>query len=230
MKKTLWTLDIDYPKEITRFTHAHMSRYADKIGADFRIITKRRFPEWPVVYEKLQLFDLCDEKCDWNIFVDADALIHPDLFDVTEHLQKDTVLFYSTDIASLRFKSDDYFRRDGRSIAPGNWFTVASNWCLDLWRPLDDLSFLDAMARIAPRDFELKAGVVAHGLIDDFVLARNIAKYGLKVDTFVEMQKRLNAGGQAQDPDYFFYHNHLAPIEVRAAEIRSRCGAPAIID
>ena len=145
MKKTLFTLAVDdYAPEICALTFPLMERYAEKIGADFHVITERKYPHYPPVFEKLQIHELGrDMGNDWNLYVDADALIHPDLFDITEHLSKDTVFHNGSDPASIRFKPDEYFRRDGRNIGSCNWFTIASDWCLDLWRPptepLDDL-------------------------------------------------------------------------------------------
>jgi hypothetical protein len=43
MKKLLITFDINYTKEITDITYPYMKSYADKIGADFKIITERKF-------------------------------------------------------------------------------------------------------------------------------------------------------------------------------------------
>ena len=83
LKKTLYTLNIgNYGPEITALTYPYMRRYAEKIGADFFIITERKFPGWPVTFEKLQIYELSQQHAnDWNIFCDGDCLIHPDLMD-----------------------------------------------------------------------------------------------------------------------------------------------------
>src|SRR6266566_3735242 len=148
LKKTLYTLNVNhYPEAITSITYPLLEDYARKIGADFVVIRERKFPDYPPVYEKLQIHELGREN-DWNIYVDSDVLIHPDLFDLTEHLEKDTVLHYGADMAGNRLKYDQYFLRDGRNIGSCNWFTIASDWCLDLWKPLDDLSLEEALANI----------------------------------------------------------------------------------
>ena len=92
MKKTLWTLNIDdYAPAITALTYPLLERYAHKIGADFQIIDERWYPDWPVVYENLQIYRR-GRGNDWNLYIDSDALVHPDLFDITEVLSRDTVL------------------------------------------------------------------------------------------------------------------------------------------
>jgi len=189
LKKTLYTLNVDgYAPEICRLTHPLLKRYADKIGAEFVVIGERKWPSLPPVYEKLQIQSLARERGDdWAIYFDSDALVHPDMPDVTEVLGMDTVLHNGTDYAACRYEYDEYFRRDGRHIASCNWFTVASKWCLDLWTPLDDLTFEQAVARIKPTATEDRLNITAAHLIDDFVLSRNIARFGLKVKTFREL-------------------------------------------
>lgn len=213
VKKTLWTLNIDgYAPEITQLTYPLMLGYARKIGADFRIINQRRFPDMPLTYEKMQIFDLGRES-DWNIYIDSDAVIFPDMIDVTERVPKDTVVHYGHDHASNRWRGDEYFRRDGRDIGSCNWFTVASNWCMDLWHPLDDLSLEEALARIKPILIERVAGITPEHLIDDYVLSRNIARYGLKFKTVQQIKK------EDEDKGLYFWHTHTQSVETKAAEI-----------
>ena len=208
MKKALFTLNIDdYAPEICALTYPLLQRYASRIGADFNIISKRKFPDWPVVYEKLQIHEL-GRAYDWNIFFDSDCLVHPELFDITEILPRDTVLQHAKDFALNRFDYDEYFRRDGRHIGACNWFTVASNWCLDLWKPLDDLTLGEAVARIHPVVIEKRVGIPSAHLIDDYVLSRNIARFGLKHKTF---QGWLVELGRAADE--YFLHCYTLPEE-----------------
>ncbi len=189
LKKTIFTLNVDgYSPEITELTYPLMKRYADKIGADFYTIKERKFPGFPSVYEKLQIYELAQKmENDWNIYIDSDALVHPDMMDVTNHLPKDTVLHNGVDLASNRWKYDRYFMRDGRNIGSCNWFTIASDWCVELWKPLDDLTFEEAIANISPIVNELNTVITAEHLIDDYALSRNIAKYGLKFNTFTNL-------------------------------------------
>lgn len=148
----------------------------------------------PPVYEKLQIYDL-GKSNDWNIYIDSDALVHPDLFDPTEFIGKDTVMHNGADLANNRWRYDKYFRRDGRHIGSCNWFTIASDWCIDLWHPLEDLTLEEAVENIFPIQSELNSVITREHLIDDYVLSRNIAKYGLKFKTLLELMQDLRDVG-----------------------------------
>jgi hypothetical protein len=203
-RKALFTLNVnDYSPEITGLTFPYLRRYADKIGAEFIVIKDRKFPDMPVTYEKLQIHEL-GKPFEWSIYFDADTLVHPDMFDLTETLSKDTVLHWGADMASNRWTYDKYFRRDGRHIGSGNWLAVASDWCLDLWKPLDDLTLPEALANIHPTVRETNLGMKAEHLIDDYVLSRNIAKYGLKFTSMVKLQEKLGIPN-----DLYLKHNYM---------------------
>lgn len=118
LKKTIFTLNIDgYAPEITEISYPLMKHYAEKIGADFYVIKDRKYPGYPPVYEKLQIYELAQEmRNDWNIYIDSDALIHPDLMDLTNHISKDTVAHNGHDTADNRWRYDRFFHRDGRHI------------------------------------------------------------------------------------------------------------------
>jgi len=183
MKKVLYLLNIDnFAPEVTALTYPLIHRYAEKIGAEVCVITERRFHGWPVVYEKLQIHRLGQENgADWHIYLDSDALVHPNTPDWTNFLAMDTVAHNGVDMAAIRWRYDEYFLRDGRNVGSCNWNTIASKWCLDLWRPLD-LTLREALASIRPTAQELGSGVIdAAHLIDDYALSRNIARFGLKV-------------------------------------------------
>lgn len=206
-RKVIYTLDINnYQPAIKALTFPLMQRFADKIGAEFHPITERKFPDFPIVYEKLQIFELgkgprhpftakannSNQAPDWNIFLDADALVSPEMFDPTDHIGKDTVLFNGKDMSGIRWKADQYFRRDGRWIGACNWFACASDWCLDLWRPLDDLTLEEAVKNINVTIGEQNSGLFKDNhLIDDYTLSRNIARFGLKHDTLIDICGRM---------------------------------------
>jgi len=201
MKKTIYTLNVNgYSPKITRLTFPLLRYYANKIGADFHIIDERKFPDYPVTYEKFQIYKLGQiAKNDWNIYIDADALIHPETPDWTEHLHKQTVAHNGFDMANVRWRYDDIFRRDGRNIGSCNWFTIGSDWCIDLWHPLS-ISLQEALdnifptvdeAKLALKDGRLKAVVTREHLIDDYTVSRNIARFGLKFTTIHDLQEKI---------------------------------------
>jgi hypothetical protein len=214
-KKTLFTLNVNnYIPEITKFTYPLFKRYAHKIGADFHVITKRKFPKFPVTYEKLQIYELAQQqKNDWNIYIDSDAMIHPDTPDFTELIGKDTIFHAGVDFASLRFKYNRFFKRDGRNFGSCNWFTIASDLCVDLWKPLD-IPKEEAIANIFPISDEVLAGITPDHLIDDYALSRNIAQYGLKTVVYKELATKLGIPG-----DYFF-HEYLLTTQEKITAIK----------
>jgi len=211
IRKTLFTLDINhYEPEITALTYPLMEYYAKKIGADFHIIKDRKFPDYPLTYEKLQLYNIIEEEdIDWAVFVDADTIIKPDFFDITIQFPKDTVCHNANDESSHRYKADRYFLRDGRFIGSCNWFAVASDWCIDLWHPLDDMTCGEALNNIMPIMEEINTGLIPREhLIDDYVLSRNIARFGLKFTTVRDLQMKK---GYAQM--LFLYHVYNVPAK-----------------
>jgi len=209
MKKTIFTLNVDgYAPEIIELTYPLLRYYANKIGADFYIIDKRKFKDYPVTYEKLQIYELGQEmQNDWNIYIDSDALIHPETLDWTYYLRKDTVIHNGNDMANIRWRFDKYFLRDGRNFGSCNWFTIASDWCIDLWRPLE-ITAKEAISNIFPTVEELNTVITPEHLIDDYALSRNIAKYGLKATTCNQIQKDFGFADA-----YFHWHDYTHTVE-----------------
>ena len=212
LKKTLFTLNINnYEPELTALTYPLMKRWAAKIGAKFHVIKERKFPKFPVTYEKLQIYELAQKQGnDWNIYIDGDTLVHPDLMDITNYLPKDTVLHNRHDEARHRWRADRFFLRDGRFIGSCNWFAMASDLCVDLWKPLDDLTLEEALASINPIVAEDNGGIKREHLIDDYVLSRNISKHGLKYKDLYEI---LTDKGY-QKPQ-FLMHVYNMPTEAK---------------
>jgi len=214
MKKTLFTLNVDgYAPGITALTYPLLKRYAHKIGAEFHVITDRKFPSLPPVYEKLQIYEL-GQYSDWNIYIDSDALVHPDMFDVTEFLHKDTVCHNGSDMANNRWKYDNFFRRDGRHIGSCNWFTIASDWCLDLWHPLNDITYEEALENIFPIQDEVNSVITREHLIDDYVLSRNIAKYGLHFTTVLKVMSVYSIPGD------YLWHQYTISMDEKVKQIQ----------
>lgn len=217
MKKVIFLLNIgDYAPEITKITYPLIYYYANKIGAEVYVIKTRKWPDFPPVYEKLQIYYLAREmKCEWAIYIDSDALISPDCIDFTLFLPKNTVAHNGCDFANTRWKYDKYFFRDSRNISSCNWFTIASEWCLDLWRPLDDLTCEEAIANICPlaRESTCDAKIDSSHLIDDYTLSRNIAKYGLHFTTIMELNAKLGIGGG-------FFHLYTETTEEKIKQLK----------
>lgn len=209
IKKTLYTLNINnYEPQITALTYPFMQHWADKIGAEFVVMKERKFPDWPIVVEKLQIYNLARERGDdWAIFLDSDALVNPEQFDITAHLSKDTVCFNGKDMNGVRYTMDEYFLRDGRGIGCCNWCAVASDWCLDLWHP-PNISFEEAIKRVHPTIGEHNSGMFNDNhLVDDYLLSRNVSRFGLKHTTLTEICGRLGwRTNTGQDVSPFLFH------------------------
>lgn len=216
MKKTLYTLNLEnYAPEITALTYPLLERYADKIQAKFEIINDRKFPGWPLVYEKLQIYERGKDN-DWNYFIDSDALVHPDFFDPTEHIPRDTVLHNGADMANNRWTYDRFFRRDGRHIGSCTWFCVASEWCRELWKPLDDLTLEEAVKNIHPTVIETNTVKSPASLIDDYTMSRNIAKYGLKFQT------TLGLMAQMKDQSDYLWHQYVIVKDEKVRQMKHK--------
>jgi hypothetical protein len=166
--------------------------------------------------EKFQCYDLMQEhKCEYMIFVDADALVHPDMFDPWEHIPKDHVFHNGHDMCNLRWTiaEDRFFKRDGRMIAGGNWLTGATDLTYDIWAPHDDLTIEQAIANITPIIMEKRTVIEASHLVDDYLTSRNIAKYGLKFAEVLEVCKRLGVNS-------YFWHQYVIGIEEKTVAMK----------
>ena len=220
IKKTIFLLNINnFAPEVTAMTYPLIKFYAKKIDADVHMITERKFPDFPVVYEKLQIYELGQQMGnDWNIYIDSDALVHPETVDFTQIITKDIVLHHGADYASIRWVYDRYFLRDGRNIGSCNWFTIASDWCIDLWHPLD-IPIAEAIGNIYPTVDELISIITPDHLIDDYTLSRNIAKYGLKFTTVKNMLPKIGLGEAG-----FFHHLYTITPEEKVKSLKDIIG------
>ena len=217
MKKTIYLLNINnYAPEVTQLTYPWIEFYASKIGADVCMISERYFPDWNIPYEKLQIHHLAKERGDdWAIYIDSDALVHPELPDLTVMIPQDTVAHNGADFAAIRWAYDHYFMRDGRNIGSCNWFTVASKWCLDLWRPLDDMTYEEVIASITVTADEKKSGLTSEHLVDDYSLSRNIARFGLKFTTLTELWTKVGLVNAS-----FFHHEYTVTEAEKVEHIK----------
>ena len=133
---------------------------------------------------------------------------------MTQLIPMDTVAHNGVDFAPIRWKYDDYFRRDGRHIGSCNWFAAASSWCLDLWRPLDDLTPEEAVSNITLAVPERGVMKPDH-LVSDYALSRNIARFGLKFKSLREVWLQYGMSDAS-----FFYHKYTMSLEEKITRIR----------
>ena len=214
-KKVVYTLDVPnakgepYAPDLLDITMPYLKAWAKKVDAEFHVISERKFPDMPVTYEKFQIWDLSHNEYkdfDWHIYWDADALIHPDFGDVTACLPKDTTCSHGTDFTPNRFKPDPYFLRDGRFFGKGNWSAIFSDWCRDYYHPLEDMTLEEALSQIYPTQEERNFGIQAEHLIDDWLVSRNISRYGLKHGIIPKLLEHYNRA------EGHLLHHYLMPI------------------
>lgn len=219
IKKTFYTLCLDKEKyqEILDITYPLFKKYCKKIDAEFYEINTRKYPEYPANYEKVQIYQLGqDMENDWNIFFDCDAIIHPDTPDLTYYIPRDYCAHNGNDMAGLRWRYDRFLLRDGRNIGSCTWLNIASDWTIELFKPLDDLTLEEVANNISPVNGEVLTGMVPPiRLIEDYVFSRNIAKYGLKFIRLMDIWPRIGIPNAE-----FFFHAYAIPIEEKVIRMK----------
>lgn len=171
MRKTVYTLNINnYYPELCDVTLPMIAQYADKIGADFEIITNAKYRHWPITYEKMQLHKLAADN-DWTIFIDADTVISPSLPDFTEIIRPDHVGVHMAYDADKTLPGDYFFAKDGRNVGVVTNFMVVNRQCHDIWTPMEE--DLESTTRRLS-----SIGARAH-IIDEYCISRNLCRYGM---------------------------------------------------
>jgi hypothetical protein len=184
----------NYFPELVSLTLPTVEKYAKKINAKINIISNRKFPDWPILYEKIQVYQ-DGQDADWNILMDADILIHPD----TPNPLNGFILPFqiaSKDAynADTQLVLDDYFKRDGRNIGLSTCVIIAHKTCHDIWTPLD-MTPEEACSKIK----------IDRMIVDEYCISRNLARFGLKLTAPLDPQKDYNRflhlGTYGQDKD-----------------------------
>ena len=183
MRKLIHVVNINnFFPELFALTYPTIRSYAERNGYMINMITERKFPDYPINYEKMQVYE--DGKdAEVNILCDADMLIHPEFPDVTEFLKRDSIAFNDNYNISWKYHVDRirYFMRDGRDVGIATNFVVSSDWTHDVWEPLS-LSQKD-IEDLAKKENTDTGGADGRGwghYADEFALSYNMAKYGLK--------------------------------------------------
>ena len=226
MRKQLVTLNVDnYCPAITEITFPAMEKWAAKIGAEFNQITRRvnlPHPQFDqnshvsVTYQKFQLYEMAADY-DWTIFLDADALVHPDTPDWTESVTKDIVVFHGLDMSLNRFRANNYTRRSKMLMGACTWCVIFSDWCRDVWHPMQETTWDECMENIYPTIMEDNSGVCRREhLIDDYLVTQNIARYGLKTQTIAQLCQQFN------QPPIYFHHLYACSEEFKIKTLKER--------
>lgn len=180
-KKCIHVVAIDgYEPEMLRVTLPTIKAYADKIGADFNLITKPKFDGFPPNYERLQIWE-AGQNYEWNFNVDADFLIHPECEDPTTYHDPAIVGSLMGFRADTAFKANKYFVRDGRNQGISDNFTLTSYLTHDLWMP-PDMSFEELKSECHPHETRR---------VSELVVSVNLAKFGLKFGGVIADRTKL---------------------------------------
>lgn len=159
-----------YAPELCAITLPRLRAYAARIGADFNLIRERKFPDYPVNYERMQVYE-AGKGYDWNINIDADMVIGSRLPDITETSPEGRVSIVMKYDLSTHFHttSNIFFERDGRDVGLVDAFVVTSALTHDLWKPLPG-SF-ESYKKLF-KDSEYRR-------ISEYCLSLNLATFGL---------------------------------------------------
>jgi hypothetical protein len=216
VRKVVFTLNINnYAPEIRALTYPLLKFYAKRIGAEFREITERKYPEWPVVYEKLQIYEL-GRGYDWIYFFDADTLVHPETIDFSWFLPPDVCCHNAQDHAAIRFRYDEAFAKDtANNIGTCGWFTLAPAACIDIWRPTDQTP-QEVIDACFPTMAELRSGLIDKGhLADDYVMSRNIAQFQIRHATVKNLLPEIGLPGAD-----FFWHIYMVTEKEKVRQMK----------
>lgn len=178
MLKRLFVLRIDnYWPELCAFTIPTIKAWCQKNGWEYNEITERHHnPIASATFSKTKIYELGADS-DWNIICDADLMLRPDFFDPTTFCDQYIIRSSYSFKASTRFPICKYFLRNNRNVGISGGFVLTSKLTHDLWKA-DELS--DEMIK-------------SH-LADEWIISRNLAKYGLHYD------------GISNDPDKYIVH------------------------
>jgi hypothetical protein len=158
----------NYFPELFNLSIKTVRDFAERIGADLNIITERKYKDWPVLTEKLQVYkDGIDY--DWNLLLDADILVHPNAYDPFLKLHPAFVGCKDSYDANRQLRTDKYFLRNGRNVGLSSCVIATSQFTHDLWKFPDDLTKEDILNNILQE----------RKIVDEYVISRNLAKYGL---------------------------------------------------
>jgi len=161
----------NYFPELKSLTLPTIERYCKKIGSDLNIIKERKFNEWPLLTEKLQVYE-DGKNYDFNMLLDLDVLIHPDCYNpFLKNIPETYCSFKDNYYASNQLDVNDiYFKRDGRNVGISGCAVFTTKYTHDLWKFPIELSMEDILCKIKQE----------RKIVDEYIMSRNLAKYSLK--------------------------------------------------
>jgi hypothetical protein len=174
----------DYQPELCEITFPLLKKYADKLKADFVRIEERKFPEYPITYERFQIHEL-GRGNEWNLCIDPDLLVHPDIDDFTSWLPMDTVgnMSYFDARAYFDVQNNPIFQSDGRFYGIVDCMVATSRLTHDLWDPMT--VSCEKLEEVLLEPYDPRR-------ISEFALSYNLAKYELKIGGIIQEPVRVH--------------------------------------
>lgn len=174
----------DYEPKLCEITFPLLKRYADKLRADFVRIETRKFPNYPITYERFQIHEL-GRGNQWNLCIDPDILVHPDIDDFTAWLPMDTVgnMSFFDARAFFNISENPIFQNDGRFYGIVDCMIATSRLTHDLWEPLG-LSYEELEHYLKEPEDPRR--------VSELALSYNLAKYELKVGGIIQEPVRVH--------------------------------------
>jgi hypothetical protein len=168
--KILFTLNVEYPKAITDLTHPRFRSTAQKYKWDFVELTRRLHPEWPVTYEKFQIYDY---DWDWALFIDSDAVIHPKADDWT--LLDPNVVW----VGGILNQQIRWINRPPTAFP--TYCVVVSRECREVWRP-PEMTPQEVQAQwLEPAFPEVVPASHSQIFVDDYTCSMNAHRFNYPV-------------------------------------------------
>ena len=146
--------------------------YAQRIGASLNIISQRKFPDFPVQYELVQIYE-AGASHDWNMHLGAGVLIGDTLPDPSSYISSDHIATTITFSAQVEFYTHGniYFERNERDLGVSDTIFLAHNLNHEVWEPLGGP--FSSYSHIVKDSRQDKFG--------SYVISHNMAKYGIKL-------------------------------------------------
>ena len=179
MSTAVWVVAVnDYLPDLCAVTFPNLQEFADRLGAEFKVIRDRKFPTFPPSYEKLQIHEL-GRDYDWNILIDADIIIHPDMPDPRTRTGKSSLgVYYGYDLRVAMKRMDPYMisyakAHHNRFHGVVTNFLVSGRAVHDIWTPLD-VSFE-----------ECKDWCCRPHILDEYAVSRNLGQFNIPYKAFL---------------------------------------------
>lgn len=177
-KTAVWVVAVNnYMPELCAITFPNLKAFASRIGADFNVIEERKFNSFPPTYEKLQVYEL-GKTYEWNILIDADMIVHPDLPDPRVRTGKNALGIYYGFDARIAFNRitlsmQEYARKYGiyRGIVTN--FIVSHAFVHEVWKPLG-VTFDDC-----------DGWCCRNHILDEYTISQNVSTMGIPCKPFL---------------------------------------------